>query len=70
MPNQLIDNQEHRLADAVNAIAPHASAGRFAVGYFFLSGFNAIVEGIQGLDKLHLLIGTTTNRQTVSSQAI
>ena len=70
MPNQLIDNQGHRLADAINAIAPHASAGRFAVGYFFLSGFNAVAESIKGLDKLQLLIGATTNRQTVEQLAL
>lgn len=70
MPNQLIDNHSHTLASAINAIAPHASAGHFAVGYFFLSGFTAVVDAIKGLDRLQLLIGTTTNRQTVEQLAL
>ncbi|MBI2907526.1 MAG: helicase [Chloroflexi bacterium] len=70
MPDQLVDNQTLRLSDAINALIPHASIGRFAVGYFFLSGFNAIADGLAGLDKLHLLIGTTTNRETVEQLAL
>jgi hypothetical protein len=70
MPDQLIDNQEYRLADAINAIVPHASVGRFAVGYFFVSGFNAVADHLSQLDKLYLLIGTTTNRETLEQLAL
>jgi len=65
MSDKLIDNQNLRLSDAINALIPHASVGRFAVGYFFISGFYSIAENLNKLDKLYLLIGTTTNKETV-----
>jgi superfamily II DNA or RNA helicase len=65
MADQLIDNQSVKLVDAIKMVLPHASQGRFAVGYFFLSGFNAIVDDLKSLDKLYLLIGSVTNRETV-----
>jgi len=41
----------------------------FAIGYFFLSSFQAIAEHIPNLDQLRLLIGNVTNRQTVEQLA-
>jgi len=65
MTDRLIDNRDTRLVDAINAVLPHAGAARFATGYLFVSGLQPIAEGLRGLDSLKLLIGTTTNRETI-----
>lgn len=70
MADRLIDNQSLRLADAINQVAPHASHARFAVGYFFLSGFEAVAPALQGLDRVQLLIGSVTNRRTIEELAL
>jgi len=38
---------------------------KFAVGYFFLSGFEAIKHRLKDLKELRLLIGNTTNQATL-----
>ncbi|MDO8746803.1 MAG: hypothetical protein Q7J70_03960, partial [Thermodesulfovibrionales bacterium] len=34
------------------------------VGYFFTSGFHAIYRSLENTDKIRILIGISTNRQT------
>lgn len=63
--HDVIDNRTTRLVDRVKDFLPHSQAAHFAVGYFFLSGFQAIASEVQHLDKLRLLIGNTTNRETL-----
>jgi len=38
---------------------------RFAVGYLFLSGLTSVAKRLLNLKELRLLIGNTTNRETV-----
>ena len=65
MPHDIIDNRTRELApEIVNFLADSVRA-HFAVGYFFLSGFEAIAARIPHLDQLRLLIGNVTNRQTI-----
>ena len=40
---------------------------RFAVGYLFLSGLTSVAKQLFGLKELRLLIGNTTNRETVET---
>lgn len=70
MSDRLIDNQTLRLADALNQVAPYASQARFAVGYFFLSGFEAITDALAGMEHVQLLIGSVTNRRTIEELAL
>ncbi len=42
---------------------------RFAVGYFFVSGFNGIAEKLANIKELKLLIGNVTNRETLEQLA-
>lgn len=46
-----------------------ANSADIAVGYFFMSGFNAVAEEFSRLDKVRLLVGRT-DRQTVEEIAI
>lgn len=63
--HDIIDNSNVILVDQVKKALKVSRSAHFAVGYFFLSGFQAIAEEVQGLDKLRLLIGNTTNKETV-----
>jgi len=65
MPHDIIDNRTRELAPEINAFLADSIRAHFAVGYFFLSGFEAIAAHIPHLDPLRLLIGNVTNRQTV-----
>jgi len=63
--HDIIDNRNEKLVDHINRILPSTERAKFAVGYFFLSGFEPIQKNLQGVTELKLLIGNTTNRQTL-----
>jgi hypothetical protein len=65
MHHDIIDNRIRELAPEINNLLADSIRANFAVGYFFLSGFEAIASRIPPLDQLRLLIGNVTNRQTV-----
>ena len=69
MPHDIIDNRTRELAPEINNFLADSVRAHFAVGYFFLSGFQAIAQHIPALDQLRLLIGNVTNRQTVEQLA-
>lgn len=67
--HDIIDNREHKLVDQINAILSSTEAARFAVGYFFVSGLEAIAERIEEVGELRLLIDNTANRETLEQIA-
>ncbi len=67
--NDIIDNRKELLVDHIKRILPSCDASRFAIGYFFLSGFEAIAKELDGLRELRLLTGNTTNRETLEQIA-
>ena len=69
MPNDIIDNRNEKLVDNVNLILDSTERARFAVGYFFLSGFENIAVELQNLTELRLLIGNTSTRETIEQLA-
>ena len=69
MPHDIIDNRTRELAPEIKDFLADSIRAHFAVGYFFLSGFQAIAEHIPHLDQLRLLIGNVTNRQTIEQLA-
>lgn len=70
MPNQdIIDNRNEKLVDYINCELDSTKTARFAVGYFFLSGLEAISSRLSRVKELRLLIGNTTNRQTLEQLA-
>ena len=44
MPHDIIDNRDAKLVEHINNILGSTVFARFAVGYFFLSGLEAIQE--------------------------
>jgi hypothetical protein len=67
--HDIIDNRNEKLVHHINRILSSTESGRFAVGYFFLSGFTSIAEKLSGVKELRLLIGNTTNRETLEQLA-
>ncbi len=45
--HDIIDNQNEKLTDHINAILKSSERDKFAVGYFFLSGFTAVQEYLE-----------------------
>ena len=63
--HDIIDNRQEKLVDHINRILDSTESAAFAVGYFFLSGLESIAARLTGIKELRLLIGNTTNRETL-----
>lgn len=63
--HDIIDNRKEKLADHISTILDSSSSARFAVGYFFLSGLKGLAAKLEHLGELRLLIGNTTNQETL-----
>lgn len=63
--SDVLDNRQFNVEDRANALAHGAKTVRIAVGYFYLGGFDLLKENLQDATQIHLLIGTTTNQQTI-----
>lgn len=63
--HDIIDSRSEKLTDNINAILKSAERCKFAVGYFFLSGFEVVQKYLKDLKEIKLLIGNTTNRSTL-----
>ena len=62
--SDIIDNRHKTLVETIKAVLPGTERARFAVGYFFLSGLEALGEGstasgVAAVDRQHL------NRETI-----
>jgi len=69
MPHDIIDNRDEKLIDHIRHILPGCRSARFAVGYFFLSGLEAVADQLTNVEELRLLIGNTSSRQTIEQIA-
>jgi hypothetical protein len=63
--SDIIDNRQEKLIDHIELILDSTERAKFAVGYFFVSGLTAIREHLESIKELRLLIGNTTNRETL-----
>jgi len=69
MGHDIVDNRTVKLGDVIGQVLDGAKRAHFAVGYFFLSGFEAIKDRLKDLDEVRLLIGNTSNQRTVEKLA-
>jgi len=67
--SKIIDNNEKNLLDEIKASLTKTELAKFAVGYFFISGFKEIYKDIENISELNLLIGNATDRQTCEQLA-
>ena len=70
MTHDIIDNRKDRLlVDQIKTILGSTESARFAVGYFFLSGFTPLAGQLEHVKELRLPIGNTTNKETLEQIA-
>jgi len=69
MPHDIIDNRTDKVIDHIRRILPGSQSARFAVGYFFLSGLEAVADQLANVQELRLLIGNTSSRETIEQIA-
>ncbi len=67
--HDIIDNRNQKLIDNINCILSSTEKAKFAVGYLFLSGLTCIADKLCDIKELRLLIGNTTNRETLEMLA-
>ena len=63
--HDIIDNRNEKLIDHILRILPSSERAKFAVGYFFLSGFEPLRNHLKDVGEIRLLVGNTTNYQTL-----
>ena len=60
-----ITNEENQtLKDRFRVLIKYAQSFDALVGYFYTSGFSAIYPALENTEKIRILIGISTNRQT------
>ncbi|MEM1577975.1 MAG: helicase-related protein [Candidatus Pacearchaeota archaeon] len=64
MSPDIIDNSKIKLVDVLKEKISISKKARFAVGWLFLTGFKELRNEIDKLEKLEILAGSRTNRQT------
>jgi len=69
MAHDIIDNRNEKLVEHIEVILSSSERIKFAVGYLFLSGLKPIRKELEKLKEIRLLIGNTTNRQTIETLA-
>jgi len=67
--HDIIDNRNEQLLEHIWLILSSTERAHFAVGYLFLSGLKPIREQLEKLTEIRLLIGNTTNRETLETLA-
>lgn len=69
MTHDIIDNRNEKLSNHVRKILSSTERAKFAVGYLFLSGLKPLQEYLPKLKEIRLLIGNTTDRETLETLA-
>lgn len=67
--SDIVDNRREKLVDTIGRILDSTESARFAVGYFFVSGLTAVQDKLEDVKELRLLIGNTSNRETIEQMA-
>lgn len=67
--NQIIDNRREELKARIGSILESSERAKFAVGYFYISGLESVAKQLAGVSELRLLIGSSSNRETIEQMA-
>lgn len=67
--SSIIDNRTQKMKEIIQNILPETNIAKFAVGYFFISGFETLKNEISQLDELYILMGNVTDSKTVEQLA-
>ena len=66
-PNVIDNYKGNDLAKYLNSVLPRCDSGKFAIGYFFISGLDVIIENVKHLKELRILISNTTDQKTAET---
>ncbi|HEV3244311.1 MAG TPA: phospholipase D-like domain-containing protein [Chthoniobacterales bacterium] len=69
MQHDIIDNRERKLAASVKPLLSESEKAKFAVGFFFISGFKFIADELEKISELKLLIGNVSDSRTIEQLA-
>lgn len=61
----IIDNREVKLIEEIEKISNQSQSAKFAVGYFFISGFKEIYPYVKDFDEIRLIMGNVTTAETL-----
>ena len=67
--HDIIDNHEEVLLEHVKNLLRDSISAKFAVGYFFTTGLQPLMEEIQNLNELKILIGNVSSKRTIEQLA-
>ena len=70
MSHDIIDNSNLKLVDVLKEKLLISKRASFAVGWLFLSGFKELRNEIDGLEKLEIIAGPRTNKQTIEAMLL
>jgi superfamily II DNA/RNA helicase len=72
MKHRIIDNStdENSLLNRLRSYINNSESMKIASGYFFIGGFNKLIEELKNLKEIKLLISTTSNRDTIEEIAL
>ena len=65
-----ITNEENnKLVDRFAALIKHSQFFDCLVGYFYTSGFHSLYRSLENTEKIRILIGISTNKETYGDQS-
>ena len=64
MPSDIIDNLNIKFVNEIKKKLKVGKVAKFAVGWFFLNGLKEIKNELDGLEKIYILAGAKTNKET------
>ncbi len=63
--HDLFDNQDGQFGRVIASSLEHCNKAHMVLGHLFLPGLGPIVEALPGPEKIRLLVGNSTHRETV-----
>jgi len=72
MQHRIIDNstEKNSLLNRLKSYVRNSEKIKIASGFFFVGGFNELIEELKNLKEIKLLIGTTSNKNTIEEIAL
>jgi len=72
MQHRIIDNStgENSLLNRIESYIPMSKSLKIATGYFFIKGFNHLINKLDKLENIDIIIGNSSNKETIEEIAL